>query len=174
MPSIRHACVTISALAVLAGAGREAAAQTAEPFYKGKQIELVIGYPPAGSNDVYARLLARHIGKHIPGNPTVVPQNKPGAGSFVALGHVYNVAPKDGTVIAIGAPTAPLDEKLGTQGVRFKTADFNWIGRIDSLINIVFLWHTSPVKNVAGRPRPAPAGRRARAPRPAPAPPAWR
>jgi tripartite-type tricarboxylate transporter receptor subunit TctC len=149
MPSIRHACVTISALAVLAGAGREAAAQTAEPFYKGKQIELVIGYPPAGSNDVYARLLARHIGKHIPGNPTVVPQNKPGAGSFVALGHVYNVAPKDGTVIAIGAPTAPLDEKLGTQGVRFKTADFNWIGRIDSLINIVFLWHTSPVKNVA-------------------------
>src|SRR5581483_11620109 len=60
-----------------------------------------------------------------------------------------NVAPKDGTVIAIGAPTAPLDEKLGTQGVRFKTAEFNWIGRIDSLVNIVFLWHTSPVKSVA-------------------------
>jgi tripartite-type tricarboxylate transporter receptor subunit TctC len=149
MPSIRQACAAASALILLAGAGRHAAAQSPEPFYKGKQIELVIGYPPAGSNDVYARLLARHIGKHIPGNPTVVPQNRPGAGSFVALGHVYNVAPKDGTVIAIGAPTAPLDEKLGTQGVRFKTADFNWIGRIDSLINIVFLWHTSPVKSVA-------------------------
>jgi tripartite-type tricarboxylate transporter receptor subunit TctC len=126
-----------------------AAAQTAEPFYKGKQIDLVIGYPPAGSNDVYSRLLARHLGKHIPGNPTVVPQNKPGAGSFVALGYVANVAPKDGSVIALGAPTAPLDEKLGSQGVRFKTAEFNWIGRIDSLINIVFLWHTSPVKSVA-------------------------
>jgi tripartite-type tricarboxylate transporter receptor subunit TctC len=149
MPSIRHACVTAFALSLLAGAGSDAAAQTPEQFYKGKQVDLVIGYPPAGSNDVYARLLARHIGKHIPGNPTVVPQNKPGAGSFVALGHVYNVAPKDGTVIAIGAPTAPLDEKLGTQGVRFKAADFNWIGRIDSLINIVFLWHTSPVKSVA-------------------------
>jgi tripartite-type tricarboxylate transporter receptor subunit TctC len=127
----------------------QAQAQTPEQFYKGKTVDVVIGYPPAGSNDVYARLLTRHIGKHIPGNPTVVPQNKPGAGSFLALGHVYNVAPKDGTVIGIGAPTAPLDEKLGSQGVRFKSSDFNWIGRIDSLINIVFLWHTSPVKSVA-------------------------
>jgi tripartite-type tricarboxylate transporter receptor subunit TctC len=128
--------------------GLPARAQTPEQFYKGKQIELAIGYPPAGSNDVYARLLARHIGKHIPGNPTVVPQNRPGAGSFLALAYMANVAPKDGSVIAIGAPTAPLDEKLGTQGVRFKTAEFNWIGRIDSLINIVFTWHTSPVKTV--------------------------
>ena len=125
------------------------AAQAPEQFYKGKQIELAIGYPPAGSNDVYARLLARHLGKHIPGSPTIVPQNRPGAGSFLTLAYVYGVAPKDGSVIGIGAPTAPLDEKLGTQGVRFKTAELNWIGRIDSLINIVFLWHTSPVKSVA-------------------------
>jgi tripartite-type tricarboxylate transporter receptor subunit TctC len=124
------------------------AAQTPEQFYKGKQVELAIGYPPAGSNDIYARLLARHLGRHIPGNPTVVPQNRPGAGSFLTLGYVYNVAPKDGSVIGIGAPTAPLDEKLGTQGVRFKSAEFNWIGRIDSLINMVFLWHTSPVKTI--------------------------
>lgn len=124
------------------------AAQTPEQFYKGKQIELAIGYPPAGSNDIYARLLARHLPRHIPGNPTIVPQNRPGAGSFLTLGYVYNVAPKDGTVIGIGAPTAPLDEKLGSQGVRFKSAEFNWIGRIDSLINMVFLWHTSPVKTI--------------------------
>jgi tripartite-type tricarboxylate transporter receptor subunit TctC len=124
------------------------AAQTPEEFYRGKQIELAIGYPPAGSNDIYARLLGRHLGKHIPGNPTVVPQNRPGAGSFLALAYVYNVAPKDGSVIGIGAPTAPLDEKLGTQGVRFKAAELNWIGRIDSLINMVFLWHTAPVKTI--------------------------
>ena len=135
--------------AAIAIAGAPAAAQTPEQFYKGKQIELAIGYPPAGSNDVYARLLTRHLGKHIPGNPTIVPQNRPGAGSFLALAYVYGVAPKDGTVIGIGAPTAPLDEKLGTQGVRFKTAELNWIGRIDSLVNIVFLWHTSPVKTFA-------------------------
>src|SRR5207247_11422958 len=62
---------------------------------------------------------------------------------------ISNVAPKDGTVIGIGAPTIPLDEKLGTQGVRFKTAELNWIGRIDSLVNIVFMWKTSPVKTFA-------------------------
>ena len=137
----------LAALAVTAGAGERAAAQTPEQFYAGKAIDLVIGYPPAGSNDTYARLLARHFGKHIPGHPTIVPKNQPGAGSFLALGQIYNAAPKDGTVVGIGAPTAPLDEKLGTPGVRFKTAEFNWIGRIDSLINIVFMWKTSPVKH---------------------------
>jgi tripartite-type tricarboxylate transporter receptor subunit TctC len=135
--------------AILVIATASAGAQTPEQFYAGKSIDLVIGYPPAGSNDVYARLLGRHLGKHIPGHPTIVPRNTPGAGSFLALSQVYNVSPKDGTVIAIGAPTAPLDEKLGTQGVRFKTTQFNWIGRIDSLINIVFMWHTSPVKTFA-------------------------
>jgi tripartite-type tricarboxylate transporter receptor subunit TctC len=138
-----------SLLAALAGGSLPASAQTPEQFYKGKQIELAIGYPPAGSNDFYARMLARHLGKHIPGNPNIVPQNRPGAGSLLALGYVYGVAPKDGSVIGIGAPTAPLDEKLGTQGVRFKTAELNWIGRIDSLINMVFTWHTSPVKTIA-------------------------
>lgn len=144
----RFAAALAAMLAAILAASADARAQTPEQFYKGKQIELAIGYPPAGSNDVYARALARHIGKHIPGNPTVVPQNRPGAGSFLALGYVYNVAPKDGTVIGIGAPTAPLDEKLGTQGVRFKSSELNWIGRIDSLINMVFLWHTSPVKTI--------------------------
>jgi tripartite-type tricarboxylate transporter receptor subunit TctC len=129
--------------------GTTALAQTPEQFYAGKQVDVVIGYPPAGSNDTYARALARHIGKHIPGKPTVVPKNMPGAGSFLAVNHVYTVAPKDGTIIAIGAPTTALDEKLGTAGVRFKTAELNWIGRVDSLVNIVFMWKTSPVKTVA-------------------------
>ena len=85
-------------------------AQSPEQFYKGKTIDIIIGYPPAGSNDTYARLLARHLGKHVPGNPGVVPKNMPGAGSFLALGHVYNIAPKDGTILAIGAPTSAIDE----------------------------------------------------------------
>jgi tripartite-type tricarboxylate transporter receptor subunit TctC len=137
---------------VVAALGASAAplsAQTPEQFYAGKNIELVIGYPPAGSNDIYARTLGRYIAKYIPGHPTIVPKNMPGGGSYLALAYVYNVAPKDGTEIGIGAPTAPLDEKLGLPGVRFKTAQFNWLGRVDSLINIVFLWHTSPVKTFA-------------------------
>ena len=145
MQVVRRTAFVITMVLAAIGGGN---AQTPEQFYKGKQVELVIGYPPAGSNDVYARLLARHIGKHIPGNPTVVPQNKPGAGSFLALGHAFNVAPKDGTVIGIGAPTAPLDEKLGSPRVRFKSAEFNWIGRVAPSVNMTFVMSTVPVKTV--------------------------
>jgi tripartite-type tricarboxylate transporter receptor subunit TctC len=123
-------------------------AQTPEQFYTGKNIDFVIGYPPGGSNDTWARLVTRHLGKYIPGNPTIVPKNTPGAGSFLAVNQIFNVAPKDGTVIGIAAPTIPLDEKLGTQGVRFKTAELNWLGRVDSLVNMVFMWvATSRVKS---------------------------
>jgi tripartite-type tricarboxylate transporter receptor subunit TctC len=138
------------AVAATASAITPAVAQpSVEQFYQGKSVDVIIGYPPAGSNDVYARLVARQIGKHIPGNPNVVPKNMPGAGSFLAVNHVYGVAPKDGTVLAIGAPTTALDERLGTANVRFKTAELGWVGRIDSLINIVFMWHTSKVKTFA-------------------------
>jgi tripartite-type tricarboxylate transporter receptor subunit TctC len=148
MAGVRHASLVAATLAALAGVTAPGAAQTVEEFYKGKNIDLMIGYPPAGSNDVYARALARHLGKHIPGNPTVIPRNMPGAGSFLAVNQVFNVAPKDGATLGIGAPTLAIDEKLGTSGVRYKTAEMNWLGRIDSLINMVFMWHTSPVKTI--------------------------
>ena len=129
--------------------GAQASAQTTEEFYRGKTIDFVIGYAPGGSNDVWGRLLSRHIGKHVPGKPSVVPKNMPGAGSFLAVNQIFNVLPKDGTIIGIGAPTMALDERLGSQGVRFKTAELNWIGRVDSLVNMVFMWKTSPVKTFA-------------------------
>lgn len=147
--TVRTGIAVAAALAV-AGVSSEGLAQTSvEQFYKGKSIDLIIGYPPAGSNDTYARALARHLGRHIPGRPSVVPKNMPGAGSFLAVNHVYSAAPKDGTVLAIGAPTTALDERLGTANVRFKTAELGWVGRVDSLINIVFMWHTSKVKTFA-------------------------
>jgi tripartite-type tricarboxylate transporter receptor subunit TctC len=124
-------------------------AQTPEQFYKGKMLDLEIGYPTGGSNDAYGRLIANHLGKHIPGLPNIVPRNVPGAGSFLAVNRVFSTLPKDGTVIGLGAPTLALDEKLGSQGVRFKTAELNWLGRVDSLINIVMMWKTSPVKTIA-------------------------
>jgi tripartite-type tricarboxylate transporter receptor subunit TctC len=135
-------------LALLAVGGR-ASAQSPEEFYKGKAIDLVIGYPPGGSNDVWGRMLSRHLGRHVPGKPNVIPKNMPGAGSFLAVNQIFNVLPKDGTVVGIGAPTIALDEKLGSPGVRFKTAELNWIGRTDSLVNMVFMWKTSPVKTFA-------------------------
>jgi tripartite-type tricarboxylate transporter receptor subunit TctC len=138
----------IAAALVLAIAG-PGVAQTAEQFYKGKLLDLEIGYPTGGSNDAYGRLLANHLGKHIPGVPTIVPRNTPGAGSFLAVNRVYANLPKDGSVIALGAPTLALDERLGSQGVRFKTAELNFIGRVDSLVNIVMMWKTSKVKSIA-------------------------
>jgi tripartite-type tricarboxylate transporter receptor subunit TctC len=145
----RRAGFVAATFAAIIGADGSASAQTPEEFYKGKTIDVVIGYPPGGSNDTWGRILARHIGKHVPGRPNVVPKNQPGAGSFLAVNQVFNVLPKDGTIIGIGAPTMALDEKLGSQGVRFKTAELNWLGRVDSLINMVFMWKTSPVKTFA-------------------------
>ena len=145
----RRVSLVAASFAAIVSADSPASAQTPEEFYKGKSIDLVIGYPPGGSNDTWGRILARHIGKHVPGKPNVVPKNMPGAGSFLAVNQVFNVLPKDGTIIGIGAPTMALDEKLGSQGVRFKTAELNWVGRVDSLINMVFMWKTSPVKTFA-------------------------
>jgi tripartite-type tricarboxylate transporter receptor subunit TctC len=144
--SVRLPALIVAFVLGLLGSSK---AQTPEQFYKGKLLDLEIGYPTGGSNDAYGRVLANHLGKHIPGAPTIVPRNTPGAGSFLAVNRVYANLPKDGTVIGLGAPTLALDEKLGSQGVRFKTAELEWLGRIDSLINIVMMWHTSPVKSIA-------------------------
>src|SRR5882757_5260140 len=77
-----------------------AAAEDVASFYKGRNVTINIGYSAGGGYDIYARVLARHLGDHIPGNPTVIPQNMPGAGSLKAVNYLYNLAPKDGTVIA--------------------------------------------------------------------------
>ena len=146
MTSLKRAAASLF-LATLCMVGAQARAQ--DSFYKGKTVELNIGYPPGGSNDVYARLLSAHLGKHLPGNPNVVARNMPGAGSFLAANHMASVAPKDGTSIAICAPTIALDEMLATPGVRFKTAQLNWIGRISPLINVIMISKRSPVKTVA-------------------------
>ncbi|MDB5644170.1 MAG: tripartite tricarboxylate transporter family receptor [Hyphomicrobiales bacterium] len=140
--------LAISAVATLAAGLSPVRADTTESFYKGRTVELVIGYATGGSNDTYARLLSMHMGRHIPGAPSMIVRNMPGAGSFVAVNTVYSNSPRDGTIIGLGAPTIALDEKLGTTGVRFKTSELNWIGRTNSAVNIVMTWKTSPVKTI--------------------------
>lgn len=132
------------AAAVCATSAPSASAQTVEQFYKGKSIDLIIGYPPGGSNDVFARFVARHMGKHIPGNPNFVVRNMPGGGSLLAANHIYNVAPKDGTILGICAPTIPLDQKLGNQAAKYDAAKFNWIGRVSTSVNPLMIWSTQP------------------------------
>lgn len=123
----------------------------AEPqqSFAGKTITLTIGYGPGSGNDVYGRLIARHLGKHIPGQPNVVPQNMPGAGSFKAANYLFQAAPKDGTSLGYISQTAATEELLGSQAIQFKTAQFNWIGRIGSYNNITIFWHTSRIKTIA-------------------------
>ena len=132
--------------ALTSGAG--AHAQAVEGFYRGKSISMIIGYPPAGANDVYARLAARHLGRHIPGNPTVIPRNMPGAGSLLAANYIFNIAPKDGTTLGLLVPTLPLDEKLESSTAKYRSAEFNWIGRMAPAPNITFVMSTSQVKTI--------------------------
>ena len=134
--------------ALLSYAALPARAQSVEQFYAGKTVELIVGYPPGGSNDVYGRAVARHIGRHIPGHPQVVFRNMPGAGSILAANHIYNVAPKDGTVLGLLAATNILDERLGAPGVKFETAKFSWIRRVSSSINVTAMWNTSKIKTI--------------------------
>jgi tripartite-type tricarboxylate transporter receptor subunit TctC len=138
----------IALCAVILGFATQASAQSPEQSYRGKTIDVVIGFGAGGGNDAYGRLLANHLGKHIPGRPNVVPKNMPGAGSFLAVNTIYNASPKDGTVIGLGAPTMALDERIGSQGVRFKSSELNWIGRIDSQIDVLFMSRNSAVKTI--------------------------
>lgn len=121
-------------------------AEDVADFYKGKQINIFIGSAPGGGFDAYGRLVARHIGNHIPGNPTVVPQNMPGAGQTRAAGHVYSVAPKDGTSIAAVSPGALLTPLLGGPKIQYDPAKFLYLGSANGDIYICVIRPDAPVK----------------------------
>ena len=125
--------------ALMAAMTLPAAADAIADFYSGKQISLIIGYGTGGGYDLYARLLARFIGDHIPGKPTIVAQNMPGAGSRRAANWLYKVAPKDGTVIATLSQTTPIDQVLDQPGIQFDVQRFNWIGNMVVVNNIMFV-----------------------------------
>ena len=122
-----------------------APAQTVEEFYKGKTINLVIGFSVGGGYDLYARHLARHIGRHIPGNPTIVPQNMAGAGSLRAANFIYSAAPKDGTAFGTFARTTGINPLLES-GATFDGTKFTWLGSVTDDVSTCITWHTSPVK----------------------------
>jgi tripartite-type tricarboxylate transporter receptor subunit TctC len=123
-------------------------ADEVEDFYRGKQVSLYIGYSAGGGYDTYARVLARHIGKHIPGNPTVVPQNMPGAGSLTLANYLYNIAPKDGTVFGTIGRGIAMEPLLGGAGTRFEATRYSWIGSMNNEVSVCASWYTSPIKSV--------------------------
>jgi tripartite-type tricarboxylate transporter receptor subunit TctC len=118
-----------------------AAAQTPAEFYRDRQITLTIGSSVGGGYDRFGRLLARYLGQHIPGNPTIVPKNMPGASSIKAANYLYNIAPKDGSAIGSFNQAIPLRQVLDKDGVEFDAAKFSWIGTMGSTVDVLFTWH---------------------------------
>lgn len=123
-------------------------AQSAERFYKGKQMTMIIPSGEGGGYDAYSRLLARNINKHIPGKPRVIAQNMPGASGLRGTNWVYNVAPRDGKVMAATYNTLLTEPLLGNTSARFDPKKFQWIGSMAPQYNACMVWHTSSIKTI--------------------------
>jgi tripartite-type tricarboxylate transporter receptor subunit TctC len=129
-------------------AASPAGAAGADAFYRDRTVTFLIGYSVNNGYDVYSRMVARHIGKYLPGNPAVVPKNMPGAGSILAMNYLYNVAPRDGTYLGMIDQAAPLTQLFGMKGLKADVTKFNWIGRITDNAAVLYAWHTAPVQNI--------------------------
>jgi tripartite-type tricarboxylate transporter receptor subunit TctC len=137
---MRNITAALATLSVAVCATSTVNAQSVADFYKGKTVTINVGYGVGGGYDTLTRILARHFGDHIPGNPTIVVQNMPGSGSLLAANHTYNVAPKDGTVLGVFASTTALEPLLGNAQAKFETDKFEWIGSIDKDVNSCGVW----------------------------------
>ncbi len=136
---------TLAAMLLLSQA---APAQGADAFFKGKTINVYIGFGPGGTYDYYGRLVARFIGRHLPGEPTVVAQSMPGSGGLRAANFLFAAAPKDGTALGVVPQTAALEDALRSPGAQYKAAEFNWIGRMTAILEVHFTWKTSKGKTI--------------------------
>jgi tripartite-type tricarboxylate transporter receptor subunit TctC len=135
------------AAALAAFAIASARAESVADFYKGRTVAMVIGYSVGGGYDLYARTLARFMGQHIPGNPTLVPQNMPGAGSLKAVNYLYSVAAKDGSVIGTFGRSMGLEPLVdNTPNARYDGTKLTWLGSITNDVSLCVSWHASPIK----------------------------
>ena len=140
--------VLISAFVAAGLVSFPAAAQTASNFFAGNKISIVIGYQVGAGYDQYARLLIRHLVKHIPGAPTMIPRNMVGAGTRVAANWIYNVAPRDGSVIGVVDQNIPLDQALGDPTVSFDVRKFHWVGNMAVINNVLVVWRDAGVHSI--------------------------
>jgi tripartite-type tricarboxylate transporter receptor subunit TctC len=147
--------LSLLAAAFVLAASLPAAAQSAADFYRGRTITFLIGYPTGNGYDAYSRLLIRHMPRHIPGNPNMVPENMPGAGSMVMINHLYNVAAKDGSVIGLPARNLVIEPLLGNGQAKFDARKFTWIGSMNKDTSVCVAWAktgVSTIEQVKSRP----------------------
>ncbi len=119
-----------------------------DDFYRGKTITIIIPIGPGGAYDAYARLVSRHLGKQLPGNPVIIARNMPGGGGVIASNHLYNVAPRDGTTLAIITSSFANEQLFGNPQIRYDARQFLAIGRLLDTTSVLFFWHTSPIKTL--------------------------
>jgi len=118
-------------------------------LYRGKTITIVVPIGPGGAYDAYARLVSRHLGRHISGNPTIIARNMPGGGGVIASNYVYNVAPQDGTTLTIITSSFANEHLFGNPQIRYDARRFLAIGRLLDTTSVLFFWHTSPIKTLS-------------------------
>jgi tripartite-type tricarboxylate transporter receptor subunit TctC len=138
----------ISALALLTMGAPALAQQGIEDFYRGKKLDMIIGYSAGGTYDLYARLVARQLGNYLPGNPTIVPRNRPGGGSRTAITWLYTAAPRDGTVLATGDQSLSVEQAMGDKQLKIDTRELTYIGNPMADNNTTAVLSTSPVKTI--------------------------
>ena len=143
------ACV-VAALALLSALLPHAAgAQSAvESFYKGRTIDLQIGFSVGGTYDLYGRLVARFIGRHIPGQPTIIPKQMVGAGTRLVATYIYAIAPKDGTQLGVADQALPLQQAMGEPGIQLDARRLSWIGNPIADNNTMVAWHTAGIAKI--------------------------
>lgn len=142
-----HRLLSATAFVVAAWSGTTAV--SADEFYAKRQMTLLIGNNVGSDYDISGRLVGRHIVRHIPGNPTLVPQNMPGASSLIATNYVYAIAPQDGSVLASALQGIALRQAFGDENVKFDAGRLQWIGNPATSPNVMVMWHTSPIKTIA-------------------------
>jgi tripartite-type tricarboxylate transporter receptor subunit TctC len=143
----RRGAVACAVLAAVLCSAHIARAQ--DISFKGKTISIVVGYGVGGGYDLWGRLIAKYIGNYLPGKPTVIVQSMPGAGSLTAASYVYNVAPRDGTVLGVIGQTIPVDQLLNPQErVNIDSSKFTWLGRMAAGVETIAVWKTSRVQSV--------------------------
>src|SRR5450432_1021661 len=150
LPARATAAGALSAIVLLAGLAvtSTASADPVADFYRGKTVNVLIGVGVGGEYDIQARLVARHIGKHIPGNPNVVPQNMTGASGLKMTNYLYLQAPRDGTYIGMSQNAFPAVQAVGLPGVQFDAKKFAWLGTIAPVNETMTVWNTTGVKSI--------------------------
>jgi tripartite-type tricarboxylate transporter receptor subunit TctC len=152
--TLRTRAFAALAAAAIFAASPAPAQQSVADFYKGKTVALLLGTGPGGSYDLYARIFAEHLSKHIPGNPNIVVEHMPGAGGVTAGNHLFGPGPQDGTKILLSHAIIMSEVLDPKAGVRFQSAKFNWIGTYDAIAHTLALWHESKAKSIADLKKP--------------------